>query len=355
MAAHSSYAVGAERLQPVLVGRFPRLRVLAWSGDWLYASRGYTVLRARVSRTMEWKRVGSFRPPAWRTVASSTRLASRFFRDGFHALAVLPSGHLIGAVPRAVVTLSPGEMEFRVSHRLVRGLRPLHIAATPGGNVFWGEYFDNPRRDEVHVYVSVDGGAHWEVAYTFPRGAIRHVHNIVYDEWEDCLWVLTGDQGRECRIIRASRDFRTVDVILSGSQQTRCAALVPTRDAVYFSTDTPFEQNHIYRFDRESGDVCAVAELSASSIYGCLAGDAVFFSTMVEPSDINSGCDVGLYGSRDGVGWQRLQHWKKDRWPMGLFQYGNAFLPDGKNISGLLAVTTVAVKQSDMETCIWRL
>jgi hypothetical protein len=233
-------------------------------------------------------------------------------------------------------------------------LRPLHIAATPGGHVFWGEYFDNPRRDEVHVYASIDHGARWEVAYTFPRDGVRHVHNIVYDEWGNCLWVLTGDEGRECRIIRASCDFRTADVVLSGNQQARCAALVPTRDAVYFSTDTPFERNHVCRFDRRSGEVRAVAGLNGSSIYGCLVGDAVFFSTMVEPSVINSSCHVELYGSREGVDWQHLQHWKKDRWPMGLFQYGNAFLPDGKNTTGLLATTTVAVERSDMETSVWQ-
>jgi hypothetical protein len=281
-------------------------------------------------------------------------LGARFFRDGFHALAVLPSGHLIGAVPGAIVRLSPGETEFRASHRVTRGLRPLHIAATSSGHVFWGEYFDNPRRDEVHVYASCDRGARWEVVYTFPRGAVRHVHNIVYDEWENCLWVLTGDQGRECRVIRASPDFKTVDVVLSGGQQARCAALVPTRDAVYFSTDTPFEQNHVYRLDRRSGGVRAVAELIGSSIYGCLAGDAIFFSTMVEPSAINSSRDVKLHGSRDGVDWQALQRWKKDRWPMGAFQYGNAFLPDGKNTAGLLAATTIAVEGSDVETSIWR-
>jgi hypothetical protein len=353
MAAHASYVV-AEGLELALVGRFPRMRVLAWSGDWLYASRGYAVLRARVSGVIVWERVAEYRPAAGRAITSLSRLASRFFRDGFHALAVLPSGHLIGAVPGAIVTLSPGETEFRVSHRVIRGLRPLHIIATPSGQVFWGEYFDNPRRDEVHIYTSIDHGSHWEVVYTFPRGDVRHIHNIVYDEWENCLWVLTGDQGRECRIIRASCDFRTAEVVLSGNQQARCAALVPTRDAVYFSTDTPFEKNHVYRLDRRSGGVCAVAELSGSSIYGCLVGDAVFFSTMVEPSAINSSCDVELYGSRDGVDWHPLQRWKKDRWPMGLFQYGNAFLPDGKNATGLLAATTIAVEGSDMETSIWQ-
>ena len=351
MAAHASYV--ATRLELALVGRFPRMRALAWSGDWLYASRGYEVVRARASDVIEWERVGSVPPAAWRAITSSSRLGARFFRDGFHALAVLTSGHLIGAVPGAIVALSPGETEFRVARRVSRGLRPLHITAVPSGIVFWGEYFDNPRRDEVHVYASSDRGERWEVAHTFPRGAVRHVHNIVYDEWENCLWVLTGDQGGECRIIRASCDFKSLDVVLSGDQQTRCAALVPTRDAVYFSTDSPLEQNHVYRLDRRSGGICAVAELSGSSIYGCLAGDSVFFSTMVEPSAINSSRVVELYGSRDGVDWQAFQRWKKDRWPMGAFQYGNAFLPDGKNTTGLLAATTIAVERSDMETSIW--
>jgi hypothetical protein len=39
---------------------------------------------------------------------------------------------------------------------------------------------------------------------------------------------------------------------------------------------------------------------------------------------------------------------------MGLFQYGNVFLPDGTNSSGLLALTTVAVRGHDLETSIWR-
>jgi lysyl-tRNA synthetase class I len=63
---------------------------------------------------------------------------------------------------------------------------------------------------------------------------------------------------------------------------------------------------------------------------------------------------VCLYGSSDGIQWHcALQH-RKDDWPMRWFQYGNAFLPDGKNITNLLAVTTVAVEHTDLETTIWR-
>jgi hypothetical protein len=352
-----SAACEQPELNPVHIGAFANMRALAWRENVLYASRGYTLLRVTIrthASAIEWGRVGRYRPAAWRTLTSSSRMTSRFFRDGFHALVALSSGHLVGAVPHAIVTLAPGETEFNRSHKLLRGTRPLHLAATPSDHIFWGEYFDNPHHDEVHIYASTDRGAHWEVAYTFPRGNIRHVHNIVYDEWENCLWVLTGDHGSECRILRASCDFKTVDVILSGNQQARSAALVPTRDALYFSSDTPLEINHVYRLDRR-GALSKVATLNSSSIYGCLIKNAVFFSTMVEPSAINSDRNACVYGSTDGTRWQRILRCRKDRWPMRLFQYGNAVLPDGKNNTSILAITTIAVEHADLETSIWQI
>lgn len=347
--------VQAKEVTLTRVATFPRMRALAWCEDVLYASRGYTLLRARMGAgSIEWQTVGRYRPIWWRNLTLQSRLTFRLFRDGFHALAVLSSGDLIAAVPGAILTLAAGQAEFRVTHKVVRGTRPLHIATTPDGHIFWGEYFDNQQRDQVHIHGSSDRGATWSVAYTFPKGAIRHVHNIVYDQWENCLWILTGDDGPECRVLRASCDFRSVDVVLSGKQQVRAVALVPAPDGVYFSSDTPFEINHVYRLDRRS-NLVELAELSSSSICGCRAGESVFFSTMVEPSQMNASREVRVYGAADGVRWQRLLAYRKDPWPMGLFQYGNAFLPDGRNTSGLLAVSTVAVEQADLETSLWRM
>ncbi len=236
-----------------LVARFPALRALAWSGNQLYSSRGYELLRARIedARHVAWQPVAHFPPSLRRRLSVTNRLTARLFRDGFHALAILPSGAIIGAVPGSIVTLRPGETEFRQTHAITRGTRPLHITATPGGAVYWGEYFDNAARDEVHIYGSTDAGATWSVAYTFPKGAIRHVHNIVHDPWGNCLWILTGDYGDECRILRASCDFSRVEIVLQGNQQARAVAAVPTEDALYFSSDTPLESNYIYRLDRQ--------------------------------------------------------------------------------------------------------
>ena len=348
---------GLAARQPQLVpaGTFPRLRALLWSGTALYASRGYELLRAWPTlENFQWEHVAPVSPSPWRTLSSSHRLTARLCRDGFHALAQLPSGDLVGAIPNAILHKPPGAPEFTVTHRIRRGTRPLHITATPDGHVFWGEYFDNLQRDEVHIFGSRDGGRTWHVVYTFPGGAIRHVHNIVFDEFDRGLWILTGDDGGECKILRASTDFKAVDVVLQGNQQVRAVGLVPMRDAVYFATDTPLEINRIYRLDRRSGNMEALASIPSSSIEGCRVGHAIFFSTMAEPSLMNRQDSVHLYGSSNGLEWHGLKHWRKDRWSMRFFQYGNAFLPTGQNDTGLLAISTIAVAPGDFETTLWK-
>ena len=127
-----------------LVASFSGMRALAWHGDVLCASRGYELYSGRiVGEKVKWNLIGEYRPPWWRSGTSRVPLASRLVRDGFHALARLQNGTLIAAVPGAIATLRDGEHEFAISHRLLRGTRPLHIASTPDGRAFWGEYFDN--------------------------------------------------------------------------------------------------------------------------------------------------------------------------------------------------------------------
>jgi hypothetical protein len=340
------------------IARFPRLRALAWYGDTLYASRNYELLRTRIlpgeipSDAQTWETVATFNAPYWRRLTSRANLTSRLVRDGFHALAILPSNAMVAAVPGAIITRRPNETTFQVTRKIIRGTRPLHITAIPDGTVYWGEYFDNPSRDEVHIYASTDGGSTWSVAYTFPKGAIRHVHNIVHDPWQNCLWILTGDYGDECRILRASYDFRQIDVVLQGNQQARAVALVPAENGLYFSSDTPLEKNSIYHLDR-TGVLSQLAPLTSSSIYGCRVGRNIFFSTMVESSAANPDRCVRVFGGPDGQNFLPLLSWGKDRWPLRFFQYGNAFLPDGENTTPYLAATTIAVESEDLLTSLY--
>jgi hypothetical protein len=349
LVAPGQWQIAAEQ-----IASFPNLRVLAWDRETLYASRGYTLLASRpVTETINWQVIGRFHPPSWRRLTSLNSLSYRLVRDGFHALAVHPSGNIIAAVPGAIATLRAGEERFAVSHRIVRGTRPLHIAALPDGTVLWGEYFDNPHRDEVHIYSSGDAGVTWNIAHTFSKRSIRHIHNIVHDRWAHTLWIFTGDYGAECRILRASLDFRSIDEVISGDQQARAVASVVTESGLFFATDTPLEQNYVKFMDR-SGRVENLGKLPSSSIHGCQNRAGIFFSSIAEPSVVNSSSEVSIFGGSHHLEWKALATWRKDRWPMKFFQYGNAFLPGGDNNTDLLAVTTVAVKGADLCTTIWR-
>jgi hypothetical protein len=374
-------AAASSSLRLLKTAAWRGIRALAWHGDVLYGCRGYRVVRLnarlcvglQTGRSAEWEAVARFRPVWWRNLTSRSALSYRLMRDGFHALAILGGQTLegqtndltmVGAVPGALVTRSPGSDEFHVTHRIRRGTRPLHITAVPSGQIYWGEYFDNRKRAEVHIYASADRGRTWQIAYTFPAGSIRHVHNMVYDRWGDCLWILTGDEGAECKVLRTTCDLlsakRSVEVALSGNQQARAVAAIPTQEGLYLSTDTPFEKNHIYRLDR-AGNIERAGGLASSSMYGCRVGEAMFFSTMIEPSAVNIGREVQIVGSRcdsklgssDGTNWQVLARWKKDNLPMRYFQYGNASLPAGENSTNYLAATTVAVETDDLVTTLW--
>jgi hypothetical protein len=361
------------------VAAYRGIRVLAWDGDFLYGCRGYKIVRLqtgknRADEKKAWEVVAHHRPVWWRNLTSRTVLGHRLVRDGFHALAIL-GGNLdgqtheptmVGAVPGALVTRTAGSGEFQVTHKIRRGTRPLHVTAVPTGRIYWGEYFDNRERAEVHIYVSADLGHTWQVAYTFPAGSIRHIHNIIYDRWGDCLWILTGDESTECKVLRATCDLRSVETVLAGSQQTRAVAAIPTKDGLYFSTDTPFELNHIYRLDYElgpPGNTERVGDLASSSIFGCRVGcgvgsradESLFFSTMIEPSAVNTSHEVQIVGSKCGANWQVLARWRKDSLPMRYFQYGNAFLPDGENSTRYLAATTIAVEADDLVTTLWEI
>src|SRR5258707_13386284 len=107
------------KLEPA--GTFPKMRALAWDRDVLYASRGYTLYSAQMSSPeIAWRAVAKYKPDWWRNLSCRTDLSFRLLRDGFHALAILPQGNLVAAVPGAIVTLRAGENEFIISHRVDR-------------------------------------------------------------------------------------------------------------------------------------------------------------------------------------------------------------------------------------------
>ena len=85
--------------------------------------------------------------------------------------------------------------------------------------------------------------------------------------------------------------------------------------------------------------------MESSVFWGCKVGDYLFFSTVVESSKVNECKDACIWGSKDGENWKCIARFRKDIWPMKLFQYGQIFFPTGENNTDYLWFTPFATEK----------
>lgn len=286
------------------------IKPLYVDGEVLYASRGLKVFTSRDGGE-------SYEPFAtcpglpgerW---TSRSRLLRRLGRLGVQVLRPLPDGGAVAVLRRRIAWCAPGNRRFREVLRMERGSRPLDICVTSSGRVYFGEYFNNPDRESVHVYGSEDG-EHWSVVHTFPAGSIRHVHNIVEDPYRKGLWVLTGDSDDESGLWFTGDNFQTLDCVVGGTQRARAVALIPLEDSLIVPTDTPYDQNYVQHCDPEQGQLTRVAPLPNSAFHAIEQRGLLLISTVAEPSSCNDSQSAAVFVSQDGAQWQRLATFERD-------------------------------------------
>lgn len=292
--ARVAAGVAPERLGP--------FRVLLAEGQALFASRGLELFVSHDAGGA-FQRVGVVPVGLARRALARCPWSARLLREGFHDLVRRPGGELVGVIRGAIVAQSAGEPRFRVAHRVERGTRPLGLCLAPSGRLFYGEYFGNPRRDEVRVWGSDDGRA-WEVVHTFPRGTIRHVHGIHADPHRGGLWVLTGDAGDEAGIWWTADDFRTLEPVVLGTQRARAVTLLPLEAGLLVPMDSPEQQNHVQLFHPESGRFEDLAPVPGSVFHAARTPGLFAVASVVEPSRVNRDRRVALLVSRDGCTWR---------------------------------------------------
>lgn len=300
----------------------------------------------------------SFNVTPGKRILAIWRPLARLMRYGFLELLPLPDGALVGAVRGQIVHCSRESNTFYPV--LQRPGRTMKLVRTPEGILYAGEYFYNKKRVPVHIFSSTDGGKTWDVIYTFPAGAIRHVHDLIYDPYRKGILILTGDWDHESKVLLAFDHFRDVKVVAEGSQAVRSVGTLPVLNGFYLATDTPFEQNYVQFLD-EHGNLTRRCPISGSCLYAASVGAWKFFSSAVEPSTVNKDRCATLYGTQDGCEWHVVGKWKADHWsaPRGfqaaLFQMARVVLPEGENTSGYVFATTVGTKKTDGVLHRWRL
>jgi len=305
--------------------------VYTQSDGTLYLSRHYEIHASRDDGGT-WTRVTAMPRSPVRRLAELSRLACRALRHEVRAFLVLSDGRYVAANREWVFHAAPGDTWMTPSRMDAAGhgvMPPMALGAGPGDRVLWGEYGPNRERREMRLFVSDDGGRTHEVAYVFPPGEIRHVHNVVFDPKIEAYWVLAGDHGTDPGIGRLSGDLRRFEWVVKGQQQHRAVCVFDRGDHLLYATDTEMETNALMRLHKATGRIERLFDLPGSCIYACQFGGLLALTSTVEPSPVNECRDGVLWLSRDGDSWWPAFRAAKDRWNECYFQFGSIVLPRG--------------------------
>ncbi|MDE1462275.1 hypothetical protein [Spartinivicinus poritis] len=149
--------------------------------------------------------------------------------------------------------------------------------------IYAGDYFSNPDMKPVSIWRRMSGN--WEIVHTFPEKIMNHIHAIVPDNYNHCVWILTGDFDNGPTIWKAEENFSKVTQFFSPEQKYRACWLKYSYDKIIWATDTQLSKNAVYRCVDLQGskDEELIVEIPGSSIYFSKINGYHFFSTTLEP------------------------------------------------------------------------
>ena len=255
------------------------------------------------------------------------------------------------------------ELHFEFKLRATMN-NPLMFAKKSNGNILFGDYFSNNKHEEVSIYERFNGD--WKKVYTFAAGLVYHIHGIVIDEKK--IFILTGDSDSESGIWYTNDNFKNVEKIVGGSQKYRTCVAFPYDGGLIYATDTPLEQNFLYFLKKTNNifECKKIGELPGPCIYGTRINDNFYFATSVEPDarlkssryrftyKLGPGVKdrythIYCYNSKNEL--SEVCNFKKDCFPMLLFQFGNCMFPNVE-LNDKLWFCPVSVKKYDGKTII---
>ncbi len=180
------------------------------------------------------------------------------------------------------------------------------------GHLYFGEYIIH-RPASIKIVRGRDDGRTWEICYQFPRGGIRHVHGIYYDQYRARLWICTGDNNSESGLYYTDDDFKTVQLYGGGDQSWRMVSLLITEDNLIWGTDAGQDapgniKNYIYKLNVKSGQREKLCCIDKPAYYSTFLRDgSMCIATTFEPKiarRITPSAD--LWWSKTGNDWDIL-------------------------------------------------
>jgi hypothetical protein len=256
------------------VGRIAEGLVLQHDdGHVVWATRGYSIYRSEDGAAF--RRVAKVRPPrgepwggyvaALRTLFGYQELVELLPLDE-HRLLVFAGGFV------HVLDLRTGRA--RRTHELRyfgrgkgRGLMAFGLSRDRDGAIYFAEYVTESGDRPTGVWRSADEGETWALCYEFAPTDIRHIHAVQCDDADGAMWIGTGDRDEHCFVGRSEDAGASFAWVGSGKQVHRTCSFAFFDDVVLWGMDADFEQNHVVRWHRATGELTVDAELPDATYY----------------------------------------------------------------------------------------
>lgn len=306
------------------------------------------------------KNVGRVTVSFLRSYISHCRVVKHGARLGLHNLLILRDGSMLASCNKKLLLKSPVSENFRVVHNLRFGNKPClkGICIDGNGFIYYGEYSSSRKRENpVAVFRSIDNGNSFEIISEFAPGEVRHIHFIQWDRFGQCLWMGTGDQENECKILCSDNDGKSWNLVGFGSQLWRSVGLMFTEKYIYWGTDSGGSyagtwKSRVVRMNRETRQIEEVFFLP-----GPCHGSAILKNgLMVIGTGIEKGANevdgkAHIFVSRDGVSWHDVASWSKDNFPL-IISFGLIHFPHGLENSELLHFTALGLSGYGEVYCV---
>lgn len=331
-----------------------------WSdGDRLFLSRRNQLFELAAGSDVP-RKIGTIPAGALRSLVAHFRLGQRLLRFlVFNLLPTAPGEFLVTFGKEIGVLRGDRYFPLQGIRQPTRVLRQ-GIVQAADGCVYWGEYIPNLQRQDIAVYRYRPGADRAEIAHLFPAGAVRHVHGIYRDPFDDLntLWCLCGDLPHECQFLRTRDGFQTLEAVWEGDETWRAVSAQFTAKGIYYGSDAEFRENCLYRIDRADGSRQVIQTLDGPVYYSKTIGDHLFFATTAElcPSQTENVASLWCVDPDDRV--ERIFHAYKDfvqpdkkygKKPLSalLFMHGTLHFPGGPGIDGETFLSLVGLTGYD--------
>lgn len=311
-----------------------------------YLSRRNVLYHAE-SLTPPFRKIAVVDAPYWKEAASISRLAQRLLRFQVTNVVPLENGDLFVTFDKSVGIVRDGK--FKTLNGLARPCRVLRAACAldDKGDIYFGEYLANEERSEIRLYKYPNGGEAIETAHVFPAKEVRHIHGIYFDKFTESLYCLTGDEEKECRILRTTDGFQTFEAVGEGDETWRAVSILFDKSSFFYGMDAEYRTNHIYKVDRKTRERKSLGEVSGTVFYSKQLNGNLFFTTTAENAPSQTENVAALWLIDENNECRRLVAFEKDFWHPRLFQFGTIHFPFRNNLDDELYFHLVGVREDN--------